>query len=141
VKRGLFTLALGAAFGLALSRIGFSSWDETHRMFIFADLRMFLTFALAVLVLALCYSVFRRLSPTRVHFTERPIHKGTLLGGAVFGIGWALCGSCPSIALVQLGEGQLGALVTLAGIFAGNYGYAWLRQSYLHWDAASCSPD
>ncbi len=141
MKHAALTLLLGAVLGFSLSRIGFSSWDEVHRMFTFASLRMFFTFLLAVSVLALLFPGFRRGFPSRVPLTDRPIHKGTLLGGLVFGVGWALSGSCPSVALVQLGEGQLGALVTLAGTFAGNYGYALLRERYLHWDTVGSCAD
>jgi uncharacterized membrane protein YedE/YeeE len=73
-----------------------------------------------------------------VRSAYRPIHRGTLLGGVLFGAGWALSGACPSIALVQLGEGQLAAAFTLAGIFTGNGLYAVARERYLHWDTGSC---
>lgn len=138
MKRAAVTLLLGAALGFTLSRIGFSSWDQVHRMFVFADLRMLLTFLVAVSVLATLYPLLGRRWPKQVPVSLRPVHKGTVLGGVLFGVGWAISGACPSIALVQLGEGQLGGLVTLAGIFAGNYSYALLRERYLHWDTKSC---
>jgi uncharacterized membrane protein YedE/YeeE len=62
-----------------------------------------------------------------------------LAGGALFGVGWALSGACPSIALVQLGEGQLGALVTLAGIFLGNLAYSAIHDRYFRWSTQSCA--
>lgn len=131
-------LGLGAGYGFALSRIGFSSWDEVHRMFVFADLRMFLTFALSLPLISVAWILSRRVFPGRATFHPRPIHKGTIAGGALFGAGWALSGACPSIALAQLGEGQFGALLTLAGIVAGNWLYALIHQRYLRWDVGSC---
>ncbi len=138
MKAALSTLAVGLLFGLGLSCIGFSSWDEVHRMFVFADLRMLLAFMLAVVVLVPATAAWKRWMPGRVKFRTRPTHKGTLLGGALFGVGWALSGACPAIALVQVGEGQLAALLTLGGIFAGNWLYAAVQQRYLHWDTGSC---
>jgi len=134
----LTTLALGACFGFALSRIGFSSWDEVHRMFVFGELRMLLAFALSIPIASAAWFLCRRLFPDRVKFRVRPIHKGTLAGGGLFGAGWALSGACPSIALVQLGEGQLAAVLTIAGIFAGNWLYAYIHQRYLRWGTGSC---
>ena len=134
----LLTLVLGGWMGFALSRIGFSSWDQVHQMFVFDDLRMFLAFVSAVAVLAVAYAALQRFKPGYVTFTRRPLHKGTLVGGALFGVGWALTGACPSIALVQLGEGQLAALLTLGGIFLGNYLYAVVHERYLRWDLGSC---
>lgn len=134
----LLTALLGVLMGFVLSRIGFSSWDEVHAMFVFSSLRMFLTFALAVMVLFVAFRVLAKVAAERTHFRARPIHQGTLLGGLLFGAGWALSGACPSIALVQLGEGQLAAGYTLLGIFAGNWLYGAVHARYLRWDTGSC---
>jgi uncharacterized membrane protein YedE/YeeE len=138
MRTAVLTLLLGSWMGFALSRIGFSSWDQVHRMFVFDDLRMLLAFMLAVGLLVVAQLSVRRWRPGYLNVTNRPLHNGTLAGGALFGVGWALTGACPSIALVQLGEGQLGALLTLAGIFGGNYLYAVVHERYLRWDLGSC---
>ena len=137
MKRDLYVMLVGLVFGVALSRIGFTSWDEIHRMFTFGDLRLVLTFATAVAALAISWLVIARLSHPR--WAPRPLHRGSLAGGMLFGIGWALSGACPSIALVQLGEGQLGALLSVAGIFAGNWLYAVVHERYFRWPSATCT--
>jgi len=137
----LRTSILGIVLGFALSRIGFSSWDEVHRMFTFESLRMFLAFVVGVTLLTLAWPLVRRFSATPPRWSARPIHRGTLAGGLLFGVGWALSGACPSIALVQLGEGQAAALFTLAGIFVGNWLYSWVHERYFRWSAGSCVDD
>jgi uncharacterized protein len=139
VKDTIGSVLTGVLLGFALSRIGFSSWDEVHRMFTFADLRLLLTFMFAVTLLAVAWRVVYRLTPKKPSWPLRPIHKGTVTGGALFGVGWALSGACPGVALVQLGEGQLGALWTLGGILIGNSVYAVVHQKYLRWSVASCA--
>ncbi len=132
-------LAVGLAgffLGFALSRIGFSSWDQVHAMFTFTDLRLFLTFASGVAVLIAAWPVGAVLA--RGTWPERAIHRGTVVGSLLFGVGWALCGACPAISLVQLGEGQLGAAFTLAGVFAGNWLYAVVHERYLRTTVPSC---
>lgn len=119
---------LGLAMGFLLSRIGFSDFGEVHRMFTFADLRMLLTFATAVAVSAAVLAVLR----ARRHAPAIPVHWSQLVGGCLFGAGWALTGACPSIALVQLGEGRIPALATTAGIVAGTALYARI-ESRLGW--------
>lgn len=141
VREPLLTLLVGVGLGFALSRIGFSSWDEVHAMFTFSDLRMFLTFCGSVAVLLVMWRVLAKVAPRFASFRPRMIHKGSVLGGVLFGAGWAISGACPSIALVQLGEGQLGALFTLLGIFAGNALYGFAQGRYLHWDTGSCRDD
>ena len=137
----LRTAALGIALGFALSRIGFSSWDEVYRMFTFESPRMLLAFIVGVSLLMLAWPLVRRFSRAPPRWSPRPIHRGTLLGGLMFGVGWALSGACPSIALVQLGEGQAAALFTLAGIFVGNWLYSWAHERYFRWSAGSCVDD
>ena len=138
MKQHVFTIILGVLFGFCLSRIGFSSWDEVHAMFTFTDLRLVIAFGTAVVLLAVGWVAVRRLRTSDPAFAPRPIHKGTLAGGVLFGAGWALTGACPSIALVQLGEGKLGALVTLGGIFLGNALYAAVHERYFRFSVGSC---
>jgi uncharacterized membrane protein YedE/YeeE len=130
---------VGLFLGFSLSRIGFSSWDQVHAMFVFADLRLFLTFASGVVALTVAWPVVKRFATGR--WPQRPIHRGTLTGSILFGVGWALCGACPAISLVQLGEGQLGAVFTLAGIFAGNWVYAVVHERYFRWTMRSCADE
>ncbi|HVE87907.1 MAG TPA: hypothetical protein VND93_33845, partial [Myxococcales bacterium] len=90
-------LAANAGFGLflgfSLSHIGFGEYGEVHRMFLFADLRLLLTFGGAV---ALCAAGFAALS-RRWWFVQRRAQVGSVTGGVVFGLGWALSGACPGI--------------------------------------------
>ena len=51
--------------------------------------------------------ILGKLKPGSMKFAPRNIHPGTLIGGALFGTGWAISGGCPTIALAQIGEGQL----------------------------------
>jgi hypothetical protein len=128
-------IAFGVLLGFSLSRIGFSSYDELHKMFVFADWRMFFTFAGALVLTTLMFQVVLR----RRFKVSRPIHKGTVLGGILFGLGWALAGGCPSIPLVQLGEGKVLALFTVTGIVAGVLVFRFVQRRYLRWDVGSCS--
>lgn len=133
------TSLIAFLFGFALSRIGFSSWDEVHGMFVFGDLRLTIVFGLGVAILAPAWALIGRLQGVR--WPARGIHKGTLAGGVLFGVGWALSGACPSIALVQVGEGQLAAILTLAGVLLGNLAYGFVHARFLRWDTGSCLDD
>jgi len=96
-------------------------------------------FASTVLMLMGCWWLVRQFS--RPHWPPRRVHPGVLGGGVLFGLGWALSGACPSIAMVQLGEGQLGALWTVTGIVLGNWMYARVHARYFGWSAASCADE
>ena len=49
---------------------------------------------------------------------------GNILGGIIFGIGWALLGYCPGTAAGALGEGRLDALSGIVGMVVGAAAYA-----------------
>jgi uncharacterized membrane protein YedE/YeeE len=44
---------------------------------------------------------------------------GNVLGGLIFGVGWALLGYCPGTAGAALGEGRVDALAGMAGMLLG----------------------
>lgn len=133
--RHLWVLVIGVAFGFALSRIGFSEWGEVHRMFTFEDLRLTLTFGGAVAILAPGLWLLRRKFPA---LPARRLHRGVIPGAILFGAGWALTGACPSIAMVQLGEGQVLAGFTLGGILIGIALSRFVQRRFLRWETDSC---
>jgi uncharacterized membrane protein YedE/YeeE len=49
----------------------------------------------------------------------KSLHRGSVIGGALFGIGWSMAGMCPGPILVNLGEGKLYAGAALAGALVG----------------------
>jgi uncharacterized protein len=115
--RPLAVLAFGVALGFSLSKIGFTSFTELHEMFALTELRMFLVFVGGVALTAVgLFAVGRHRHPT---MPLRAIHRGTIPGAVLFGLGWAIAGACPGVAFAQLGEGKLWALATVAGIVVG----------------------
>lgn len=131
-------MGFGVALGVVLSRSGFSDWTQVHGMFHFTEFRLLIAFATAVAFLALGW---RWLSARGNVLSPRPVHPGSIIGGVLFGVGWAISGACPSIALVQLGEGKGLALCTLAGILIGNYIYAVVHERWFKWGSGSCALD
>lgn len=51
--------------------------------------------------------------------SQSPLNRDTVIGAAIFGIGWGLCGVCPGPAIAGLGTGNLQLLWALGGILAG----------------------
>lgn len=115
--------AYGLVFGFVLSRAGFTSYDEIHKMFVFSDLRLFLTFMGSVGLSMMVFFAIRKLGTT----PTRSIALPQVVGGVLFGIGWSTTGACPGSGLVMIGEGQLPALVTVAGIVLGAWIYNFLN--------------
>lgn len=131
LQYGLFGLLLGFVLG----GIGFGDYREVHKMFTFADVRMFLAFAGGV---ALSLAFFQLL-PRRHKAPVINYHRGIIPGGLLFGTGWAISGGCPAVVLIQLGQGQMLAAITIAGLVLGTVLYPWVHKRFLGWDKGSCA--
>ncbi len=135
LKKYLIYGFLGTAMGFILARIGFADYDEINKMFVFVDLRMFLTFAGSVGLLMVAGFIFKE----RFQRQSKIIQPGTLPGSMLFGFGWAVTGACPSLVFVQLGQGKLPAIMTLFGIYLGVILYRKMHAKYFLWDVGSCN--
>lgn len=139
--RGALQLGVGGAFGLVLSRSGAASFDAMAEMFRLQDFHLF---GVAIVTTALTASGFwllKRSAAPRVSaivWPTRHLHKGSVIGAAVFGIGWAVSGMCPGTALVALGHGHLVALATVAGIVLGAFVFRFVNARWLQWPTGGC---
>jgi uncharacterized membrane protein YedE/YeeE len=124
----------GLYMGFILSRIGFADYEEVHKMFTFTELNLFLTFCGGVCISAIAYWTMRSLWG----LPNKPYHGGSILGGVTFGIGWAITGACPSVALIMIGGGQIAALATFVGVLVGTYLYPKIHRRFFGWDMGSC---
>ena len=121
-------IGFGAIFGFVLSRAGATSYDAITGMFLLRDLHLVGVIGMAIALSAAGFAVLRRRA-VRAYNGEvlalrpKPWQPGLVLGGALFGVGWGLAGTCPGTALAQIGEGHLAGLATFAGILLG----AWLQ--------------
>lgn len=129
----LTTLLPGILLGFTVGRLGFADFNELHLMLLFRDLRLLLAFATAVTLSVALFALFRR----RLNLAPVRFHKGTVPGAVLFGIGWAVTGVCPGVALVQIGQGIGWAFITLAGIFTG-IGIHSRVQKYFGTQAPEC---
>ncbi len=122
-------VAFGALFGFILSRVGATDYDAIFGMFRLTDLHLMGVIGGAVLVSAVGFAWFRKarahsLAGEAVTLAQKPFTRQLPLGALLFGMGWAVAGTCPGTALAQIGEGRLVGLITFAGILIGS----WLAQ-------------
>jgi len=124
----------GLVMGAVLSATGFSDFSEVHKMFVFEDLRLYYVFFGAVGLSSVGFLLFKSIRRAG----KKQFHSGTIPGSIMFGVGWAITGACPSVALVQLGEGQFAAAFTLLGIYFGVLVYRTLSAGSLKLDTGVC---
>jgi uncharacterized membrane protein YedE/YeeE len=143
----LFYLALGTAFGFILSRSGAADYDYIQGMFLFERWQLYGIIATAVALTAPGMWIIRRRGRTLwgrpLDVERRPLHRGNVLGGLLFGVGWSMAGMCPGPIFVNLGEGKIYALAALAGALTGAalFGASYSRvQSWLRLPPLAVGP-
>jgi len=136
---GIAYPALGVLFGFTLTRSEVISWFRIQEMFRFQSPRMYLIIASAIAVAAISVALIKRLQLKTV--TGEPISippktmgKGVryVVGGTIFGIGWALAGACPGPLFVLVGNGVTVMLVVICSALCGTWLYGLLRPRLPH---------
>jgi hypothetical protein len=116
-------LLFGFVFGWTLSRSGAGDYDLIQKMFLFQDFQLYGIIGTAVALTAPGLYLMKRrgrvAGGAAVQFDAKPRHRGNVVGGILFGIGWSITGMCPGPMLVNIGEGKLYALAALAGTLVG----------------------
>lgn len=126
-------LALGTLFGFVLSRSGAADYDFIQGMFLFERLQLYGIIGTAVVVTApglwLLKRYGRTVAGTPLAIDVKPAHRGNVLGGLLFGVGWSIAGMCPGPIFVNIGEGKIYAVAALAGalVGAGAFGILYER--------------
>jgi len=119
----LVYIVLGTIFGFILSRSGAADYGFIQGMFLFTEFQLYGILAVGVGLTAPGIWLIKRRGRTilgrPVEIEQKPFHRGTVVGGALFGVGWSLTGMCPGPILVNIGEGKLYALAALAGAIVG----------------------
>lgn len=120
----LAVLAGGALFGFGLALSTMVRPDVVLSFLRFQDFGLMLVMGGAVVVTLIAYQLAPRLLGRPLlggYFHQHVSHwnRDTLVGAAIFGVGWGLCGVCPGPAIAGLGTGNWSLLWALAGIALG----------------------
>ncbi|MDC0936481.1 YeeE/YedE thiosulfate transporter family protein [Pirellulales bacterium] len=133
----LSVLLVGMYLGILFTKSEVALWERVHKMFLFQEAHMYLIIGVAIGVAMLSMLVIKRLGIQTVEgnpitYKPKPFHTGVIIGGMMFGAGWAITGACPGPIYAQIGAGEWLALFTLAGAMAGMYCYAVFKPRLRH---------
>ncbi len=120
------SLLFGIVFGIILTKSEVISWFRIRDMFLFNEPHMYLIIGSAVATGVVSYLIIRKfkiktLDKQEITIDKKPMNKGVIIGGIMFGIGWAVTGACPGPIFAQIGAGEYPAIITLAGALVGVY--------------------
>jgi uncharacterized membrane protein YedE/YeeE len=131
-------LFLGLLFGIVLTKAEVISWFRIQEMFRFQSFHMYGVIGSAIAVGAAGLAMFRRWNVTDKYnqpISPAPKEKrvwGYLLGGTIFGFGWALTGACPGPIYILIGNGLTVFVVVLLSAVLGTFTYGLLRPKLPH---------
>lgn len=136
MKNLIYTI-LGTLFGIVLTKSEVISWFRIQSMFRFEEPHMYLIIGSAVVTGALVVLLFKKLNVKSkegipLDYSPKPFHKGFIIGGMIFGVGWAITGACPGPIYAQVGTGAYPAVVTLLGAIFGAYLYHAFKAKLPH---------
>ena len=125
-------LLVGTLLGLVLAKSEAASWSRVHKMFRFEEAHMYLIIGTGIAVAMVCMMILKKLRANSIGgkpitYKPKPFHKGVVIGGMIFGEGWAVTGACPGPIYAQIGGGEWYALITLAGALLGMFVFAFAR--------------
>lgn len=132
-----FILA-GILFGIIMSKSEAISWYRIQEMFRFQSFHMYGFIGTAVILGSLAVFLIKRFNVK--DYTGQPIlfsdkdqsYPKYIIGGTIFGLGWALTGACPGPMFVNVGYGYLGMLIVILGALLGTYLYGLLKAKLPH---------
>ena len=128
IKNSAFIL-VGIFFGITMTKSEAISWFRIHEMFRFESFHMYGIIGTAVVLGAIIIWTMKRfgikkLNGEWVTAPTLPLNpKRHLLAGSIFGLGWALVGSCPGPIYVLLGNGYWILFMVLLGAVLGTLVY------------------
>ncbi|MGX5819007.1 DUF6691 family protein [Chitinophaga lutea] len=130
-------LLIGMIFGIVLVKSEVISWFRIQEMFRLESFHMYGVIGSAVItamigVLLLKRSGARSWTGEEIVIPKKPFTKGNIIGGLLFGLGWAITGACPGPLFAQVGSGFTVVLITLASAIAGTWAYGALKDRLPH---------
>ena len=131
-------ILVGILLGFILYKSEAVSWFRIYEMFRFQSFHMFGIIGSAVVSGIIIVQIIKRKKVKNVVGKEIIIkdkaktYPRYLIGGFIFGIGWALAGACPAPMFILLGAGNTVFIVYLVAAMTGTFVYGLLRKKIPH---------
>lgn len=136
--RTLTYLFIGILFGITMFKSEAASWFRIYEMFQFDSFHMYGIIGSALVIGTLVVQFIKKINiksfyGEKIIFNEKT--KGFsryIIGGIIFGLGWALAGACPGPMFTLVGAGYLPILVVILASILGTFSYGILKNKLPH---------
>lgn len=131
-------IIIGIAFGFILTKGEVISWFRIFEMFRFESFHLFGVIGSSVVVSFIFNQWIKRSKMNDIE--GKPIEIPTfysgftryLIGGIIFGLGWALTGACPGPLYTLFGTGATVFIVAIISAVFGSFVYGAIRNKLPH---------
>ena len=131
-------LFVGFLFGIVLTKTEAVSWYRIYEMFHFQSFHMYGIIGTAIATGLIGIQIIKRkklkdIDGMPIEILEK--EKGNArywIGGILFGLGWALVGSCPGPIFILLGAGFYNVAFVLLGALFGTFLYGLFKDKLPH---------
>ena len=136
--RNIVFLLVGVFFGILMFKSEAASWFRIYEMFNFQSFHMFGLMGTALATGVILVQIIKRKKVTDIDNKAIVIADKDksitryLVGGTIFGLGWALAGACPGPIFVLTGAGYFPMLVVLRSALVGTWIYGLLKDKLRH---------
>lgn len=129
-------MMFGLAFGFLLQKGGVGKFHVLIGQLLLQDFTVAKVMLTAIVVGMIGVFTLHHFAKVNLHI--KPTRIGAnIIGGLLFGAGFALMGYCPGTAAVALGQGSWDALFGMAGLIAGSWIFAevsgWTKRTIDNW--------
>lgn len=127
-------LMIGILFGIIMTKSEAVSWYRIYEMFKFQSFHMYGIIGSAIAISMIFMYLFKReiikdYLGNKIHVKDKKkAYIRTLVGGTIFGLGWALAGACPAPIFVLIGHGIFPIIIMLFGAILGAFIYGLLSK-------------
>lgn len=131
-------LVLGIVFGIVMAKSEAISWFRIQEMFRFQAFHMYGIIGTAVTLGVIGVALIKKFKIRDFHgnpilfFPKDKSVARYLIGGTLFGLGWALSGACPGPMVVNIGYGFLSMIVVFFFAIVGTYLYGVFMKKLPH---------
>ena len=129
---------VGLFFGILLSKAEIISWYRIQEMFRFQSFHMYGVIGSAIVIGAISMYIIKK-NKIKNMYSNLLVFKPKegrfykyLLGGTIFGLGWALTGSCPGPMYILFGYGYYQFFVVILSALAGTICYGLIKNKLPH---------
>ena len=131
-------LLVGILFGIVMTKSEAVSWFRIQEMFRFESFHMYGIIGTAVILGAILVATIKKLNGQtltgeQIKFNPKAMSiPRYLIGGTIFGLGWAMTGACPGPMFTLLGQGVWSILLVIFSAVIGTFVYGVLRPKLPH---------